>query len=222
MIVDEIFYSIQGEARDAGRPCVFLRLSLCDLRCHYCDTKYSWKRGRELSSDEVLAALAGHRCRLICITGGEPMLQRDALLPLIDALLGAGYELILETHGMAPLDGVPDAVCKVVDVKIPNSFGVVKGVDKEALYPTLEHNLTLLGDRDQLKFVIGSRDDFDWALRFVERHRLGPLGDRLLFSPSYGVVEPHDLAEWLKTSGLPGRLNLQLHKLIWDPESRGV
>lgn len=222
LIVDEIFYSIQGEARDAGRPCVFLRLSFCDLRCRYCDTKHSWKRGQQQSDDEVLEAIAGHGCRLVCVTGGEPMLQREALLPLIERMLGAGYEILLETHGMAALDGVPAAVTKILDVKAPASFGVVKGVDESALYPTLERNLTLLTAQDQLKFVIGSRADFDWALDFVRAHALEPLAERLLFSPSHGVVDPRDLSEWLKASGLAARLNLQLHKYIWGADVRGV
>jgi len=210
MRVTEIFFSIQGESTHAGRPCVFVRFTGCDLRCGYCDTAYAFEGGTSMGRVEVLAAVATHPAKLVCLTGGEPMLQRE-LPELAQELLDRGYEVTLETHGQEPLDRVPRGVKKIVDLKTPGShephtdFSVFK----------------TLGEGDEVKVVVCSRGDFDWALKVIDGLELwGRLP--VLFSPSYGVVEPKDLSRWLLESGRPGRLQLQLHKVIWGADARGV
>lgn len=219
--IHETFLSVQGEAADAGRLCFFIRLAECDLRCKYCDTKASWKRGVLTPIDLLLQQTRDSGVQLVCVTGGEPMLQPGVVV-LMQRLLDAAIDVTLETHGMAALEQVPAAVTKVLDVKLPGSFGVIAGVDKSELYPTLVRNLTLLGPRDQLKFVIRHHDDFRWANAFIAEHRLAHLGWRLLFSPSHGELDPQQLVDWMKADASPARLNLQLHKYIWGAHVPGV
>jgi 7-carboxy-7-deazaguanine synthase len=210
MRVTEIFFSIQGEGTRAGRPCVFVRFTGCDLRCVYCDTAYAFHGGRELSREEILAAVAAHPSRLVCLTGGEPLLQRE-LPGLASDLLARGYEVAVETHGQRPLDALPREVVRIVDVKTPGSGE-----------PTTDFAyLDALAPHDEVKFVVTSEEDFRWSRDVVRRHRLeGRVA--VLFSPSYGQVEPRDLARWLLEAGLDARLSLQIHKVVWGPEARGV
>lgn len=210
MRVTEIFFSIQGESTLAGEPTVFVRTTGCDLRCQYCDTEYAFYGGRSMSVEEVLAEVRKHPARFVCLTGGEPTLQKD-LPELAQRLLDAGYQVSLETHGQRPLDRIPRGVRKVVDLKTPGS--------KE---PHLDFaELRKLGPGDELKVVVCSEEDFRWSLRVIDE--LGLWGKvPVLFSPSFGEVEPKDLAGWLMRSGKPARLQLQLHKLIWGAEARGV
>jgi 7-carboxy-7-deazaguanine synthase len=210
MRVTEIFFSIQGEGTRAGRPCVFVRFTGCDLRCNYCDTAYAFTGGRDASREEILAEVARHPCRFVLLTGGEPMLQRD-LPALAQELLDRGYEVAVETHGQLPLEGLPDGVVRIADVKTPESGE--PGSDLSWL--------ARLRPADEVKFVVSSEADFRWALEVIRRHGLE---DRVtvLVGPVLGRVEPRDLARWMLEGGLRARLNLQLHKVIWGPEARGV
>ncbi len=211
LLVNEIFHSIQGESTHAGRPCVFVRLTGCPLRCSYCDTAYAYAEGRPMTVAEVLAAVRSHRCDLVEVTGGEPLAQEE-VYDLMEGLLAAGYEVLLETSGALPLDRVPPPVRKIVDVKCPGSG--------EAHRNRLE-NLDLLSPRDEVKFVLRDRRDFDWAVEVVQRHRLTERCPVLL-APAFGELAPRDLAEWILASGLPLRLQLQIQKYVWNPAARGV
>ena len=209
MRVTEIFYSIQGESTLAGEPTVFVRFTGCDLRCQYCDTEYAFYGGRAMSRAEILAEVTRYPARFVCLTGGEPTLQKE-LPELAQDLLDRGYQVSLETHGQRPLGAVPRGVRKIVDLKTPGSaephteFGVFRE----------------LSPGDEVKVVICSRDDFEWAIRKLDELEVwGKVP--VLFSPSYGQVAPADLAAWVLGSGKPGRLQLQLHKVIWG-EKRGV
>jgi len=212
LTVHEIYKSIQGESTHTGRPCVFVRLSACDLRCRWCDTPYAFTGGRKMSVDEVLAEVEVLGCRLVEITGGEPLLQRD-VYPLMTALVDRGCEVLLETGGHVPLDDVPDAVRAIVDVKCPGS-----GEAARMHWP----NLDGLSPHDEVKFVIQDRADFEYAADIVARHDLARRTAAVLFSPVHGVLVPAELARWILESGLPVRLQLQAHKYIWSPDTRGV
>ena len=209
MRVSEIFYSIQGESTLAGEPTVFVRFVGCDLRCQYCDTEYAFYGGTSMSREEILAAVAAHPARFVCLTGGEPTLQKE--LPLLaQDLLDRGYVVSLETHGQRPLDSVPRGVRKIVDLKTPGS--------REAHEDFSEFKKLAPGD--EVKVVVCSRDDFQWAVQKLDE--LGMWGKvPVLFSPSYGQVAPQDLAQWVLESGKPARLQVQLHKILWG-EKRGV
>ncbi len=210
MRVTEIFFSIQGEGTRAGRPCVFVRFTGCDLRCSYCDTAYAFAGGREMAREEILAEVARSPSRFVLLTGGEPMLQRE-LPDLVRDLLARGYEVAVETHGQRPLGALPEAAIRIVDVKTPGSGEETR--DFGYLDRLLPH--------DEVKFVVSSEEDFRWSREVVRRHRLeGRV--HVLFSPAWGSVDPKDLARWLLESGLDARLSLQLHKVIWGPEARGV
>jgi len=207
--VTEIFYSIQGESTLAGEPTVFVRFTGCDLRCQYCDTEYAFYGGREMSREEILAEVARHPARFVCLTGGEPTLQKE-LPRLAQDLLDRGYQVSLETHGQRPLQAIPAGVRKIVDLKTPGS--AEPHTDFAAF--------RALSPGDEVKVVVCSRDDFQWAVRKLDELELwGKVP--VLFSPSYGQVAAQDLAAWLLQSGKPARLQLQLHKLIWG-EKRGV
>jgi 7-carboxy-7-deazaguanine synthase len=212
LTVNEIFYSIQGEATRAGSPCVFVRLTACDLRCSWCDTEYAFYEGRKRSLDEVMAEVARHDCRLVEITGGEPLLQED-VYPLMDALIARGYTVMLETGGHRPVDRVPREVIKIVDVKCPGSGEVDRN-----------HwdNLSALSDHDEVKFVVKDRADYEFARDVIRRHGLPARVGAVLLSPVHGVLHPKDLSEWMLADHLPARLQLQVHKFIWPADTRGV
>lgn len=212
MRVTEIFLSIQGESSRAGLPCVFVRATGCHLRCVWCDTDYAFHGGREMSVAEVMAeveALAGG-CRLVEITGGEPLLQLDASA-LAELLLQEGYIVLCETSGSLDVSLLPEGVIKIMDIKCPGSGEVERNLWK---------NLEKLGPDDEIKFVIRDRVDYEWA-RDVIRER-GLAGRQLLMAPVWGELELADLAEWLLEDGLPVRLQTQLHKHIWNPQEAGV
>lgn len=210
MRVTEIFYSIQGESTHAGRPCVFVRFTGCDLRCAYCDTTYAFTGGQDLSREEIHAEVARYPTKFVCLTGGEPVLQQE-LPALAQELLDRGYDVSLETHGQRPLDGIPAGVKKIVDLKTPDSKEAQK--DFRAL--------SLLGKGDELKVVVSSEADFLWAVEVIDGLDLWEKV-AVLFSPAQGRVQPRELAQWLLHSGRDARLQLQLHKLIWGAEARGV
>ena len=212
LTVNEIFHSLQGESGYAGRPCVFVRLTGCDLRCVWCDTAYAFHEGRKLDVDEVVADVEQYRCDLVEITGGEPLLQED-VYPLMDRLLASGATVLLETGGHASVARVPAMVVKVIDVKCPGSGES----DRNAW-----DNLSRLTDRDQVKFVIADRVDYEFARDVVRRHTLETRCGAVLFSAVHDVLPPARLAEWLLADRLPVRLQIQLHKHLWGSETRGV
>ena len=211
MRVTEIFYSIQGESSHAGKPCVFVRLTGCGLRCTYCDTKYSYAGGQEMSLEEVLSAVQAYPARLAEITGGEPLEQAE-VYPLLDSLLEKGYTVMLETGGHVGIERVPGPVIKVIDIKTPDS-----GEGDTFVW----QNLELAQPHDEFKFVIASRRDYEWS-RDVVRARLANRANTVLFSPSHGELSPKDLSEWILADNLPVRLQLQIHKYIWGADTRGV
>lgn len=212
MRITEIFYSIQGESTFAGAPCVFVRTTGCNLRCVWCDTAYAFYGGRDMSIDEILAEMdrIGRGCRLAELTGGEPLLHKE-IGTLARRLLERGYMVLCETSGSLDIGRLPHDVVKIVDVKCPGS-----GESHRNLWS----NLGKLGPRDEIKFVIRDRADYEWAVRVIDEKRLA--GRTILFSPVWGELELKDLAEWILADGLPVRLQTQLHKHIWGPQAVGV
>jgi 7-carboxy-7-deazaguanine synthase len=211
LLIHEVYRSVQGESTFAGLPCVFVRLAVCDARCTWCDTPYAFRHGEPLTTDQIVAKVEGFSCPLVEITGGEPLLQVE-VLGLMRQLADRGMTVLLETSGAHPLEPVDRRVHVIMDLKCPDS-GECAG-NRWA-------NLDVLKSTDEIKFVIASRGDFDWAVNVTrERH----LNDRftVLFSPAFGLVQPADLAAWLLETGLQVRMQLQLHKYIWDPHARGV
>lgn len=212
LTVYEIYESIQGESTHVGRPCVFVRLAACDLRCVWCDTPYAFSGGRKMTENEVMTEVGKFGARVVEITGGEPLLQ-TAAIPLMERLIRDGYEVLLETGGHIPIDDVPDEVITILDVKCPGS-----GEAHRTHWP----NLAQLSPRDEVKFVIADRADFEYAAEVVRRHGLIGRRAAVLFSPVHGTLAPADLARWILDERLPVRLQLQTHKYIWSPDARGV
>ena len=203
----EIFLSLQGEARDAGWPTVFVRLTGCPLRCTYCDTTYSFYGGQWWGIDAILAEVARHGVRHVCVTGGEPLSQKRCLL-LLEKLCDAGFVVSLETSGAVDIAGVDARVSRVLDIKTPGSGEVARN---------LWGNLPLLTAHDQVKFVLCSRADYDWAKGVLAQHRLHETCD-VLFSPSASELPARTLADWIVEDRLPVRFQMQLHKLLWGEE----
>ena len=210
--VNEIFHSIQGESSHAGRPCVFVRLTGCNLRCVWCDTAYAFDEGRRLSIDEVMQAVDAYDCPLVEITGGEPLLQPD-VYDLMERLLAAGKTVLLETGGHIDIRDVPRPVVKVVDVKCPGS-----GEAAQNAWVNLER----LAAHDEVKFVIRDRADYEFARDVLRRHELDRRCAAVLLSPVHGVLAPVQLAAWSLEDRLPARIQLQLHKYVWGDDARGV
>jgi 7-carboxy-7-deazaguanine synthase len=211
--VNEIFYSIQGESSYAGRPCVFVRLTGCNLRCSYCDTQYAYEEGGIMEVNHIFEQVAPYTCRLVEITGGEPLSQNDTPI-LIESLLDDGYEVLLETNGTMDISRVDERCVRIVDIKCPSSHMMERN-DLD--------NLNRLTSRDELKFVLGTREDYEYAKRILEHRQIGP--KRVCpvnFSPIFGELDPDTLAEWILEDHVDVRLNLQLHKYIWGSEARGV
>jgi 7-carboxy-7-deazaguanine synthase len=212
LTVNEIFHSIQGESTRVGEPCVFVRLTACDLRCTWCDTAYAFHEGRKMSLDEVVAQVRGYDCPLVEITGGEPLLQRD-VYPLMERLLAEGFRVMLETGGHLSLEQVPEGVKAVVDVKCPASGEADRNHWQ---------NLERFRPDDEVKFVIQDRADYDFSKDIVVRYDLVKRSHAVLFSPVHGVLDPKDLAAWMLADKLAVRLQLQVHKYIWGATARGV
>jgi 7-carboxy-7-deazaguanine synthase len=209
--VTEIFHSIQGESGHAGLPCVFVRLTGCNLRCRWCDTEYAFHQGREMSVDEVLDEVERHGCDLVEVTGGEPLLQEEAPV-LMSRLLERGHRVLLETGGSLPIEPVPDGVIRIVDIKCPGSGEVERN-----RWENIDH----LRATDELKFVIAHRADYEWAARQVRQRTL----DRccaVLFAPVQDTQDPGELARWVLADRLPVRVQIQLHKVLWPGVHRGV
>jgi 7-carboxy-7-deazaguanine synthase len=227
MQITEIYKSLQGESTYAGLPCVFVRLTGCNLRCSWCDSEYTFTGGRRRSSEEVFEEVRrlNPNGGLVEITGGEPMLQERELVPFMQQLLDAGYQVLIETSGERPLARVPKGVVKIVDVKCPHS-GEPDTFDLA--------NLDVLLPRDEVKFVLSDREDYEFAREFVRRHRLAEQVNAVLFSPAFRkdatgardssqcLLDPQQLAEWMLADDVPARLGLQIHKFIWDPALKGV
>ena len=212
LTLNEIFHSIQGESTHAGRPCVFVRLTACDLRCSWCDTPYAFHEGHKVSVDDVVAQVAAIGCDYVEITGGEPLLQPD-VYPLMRQLVARGHVVLLETGGHRSIADVPAEVIRIVDVKCPAS-----GESGRNHW----ENLALLRPTDEVKFVIQDRPDYEFARDVVERHDLAVRTAAVLFSPVHGVLESKQLAAWILEDRLTVRLQLQVHKFIWGADVRGV
>jgi 7-carboxy-7-deazaguanine synthase len=227
MQITEIYKSLQGESTYAGLACIFVRLTGCNLRCTWCDSEYTFYGGRKMTPEEILEEVLrlSPSGGLVEITGGEPMLQERELVPLMQRLLDNSYTVLLETSGERPLERVPPAVVKIVDVKCPgsgegNTFQI--------------ENLEALTPKDEVKFVLSSRSDYEFARAFVARHHLAGRVNAVLFSPAFRkdasgarnsahcLLDPQELAEWMIADSVPARLGLQLHKFIWDPATKGV
>jgi 7-carboxy-7-deazaguanine synthase len=227
MQITEIYKSIQGESTHAGLPCVFVRLTGCNLRCSWCDSEYTFTGGHRMALEEVLQEVErlSPYGGLVEITGGEPMLQEREVVPLMQRLLDTGYTVLLETSGERPLAAVPKGVVKIVDVKCPNS-GEPDSFHME--------NLDTLIAQDEVKFVLSDRTDYEFARDFVARHTLDRRVNAVLFSPAFSkdaegardcshcLLDPRELAEWMLADNLTARLGLQIHKFIWDPALKGV
>jgi 7-carboxy-7-deazaguanine synthase len=226
MQITEIFRSIQGESSFAGLPCIFVRLTGCNLRCDWCDSEYTFAGGQRMTLDQVMAEVERFApVKLVEITGGEPMLQEREVLPLMERLLASAYKVLLETSGERPLDQVPKEVVKVVDVKCPHSG------EADAFRMS---NLQVLQPHDEIKFVLSNRSDYEFARGFIYEHQLPGRVGGMIFSPafrkdaqgardaSHCLLDPQELAEWILEDSLPVRLGLQIHKFIWQPEMKGV
>ena len=211
MRVTEIFHSIQGESSYAGQPCVFVRLTGCPLRCTWCDTEYAFYGGTEQQIDEILSKVDSYGCRLVEVTGGEPLAQSDAF-PLISTLCDRGYQVLIETSGAIDIASVDRRAHIILDVKCPGS-----GMTDRMYWPNL-HRLTM---KDEAKFVLADRKDYDWAREIIAKYELTTRCS-VLMSPVFGSLEPRQLAEWVLADRLPVRFQLQLHKWIWAPDMRGV
>ncbi len=209
MNIAEIYYSIQGESSYIGLPSIFVRLAGCNLNCAYCDTPYAKRDGDPLELAALCASIEEYRCKLVLITGGEPLLQAE-VLPFCDWLLKHGYQVLLETNGSLDISRLPVDVVKVMDLKCPDS-----GEQGRIRW----QNLDYLTENDQLKFVICSRGDYEWARQIMKRYNLN---HNILMGAAYGYLEPKSLADWILKDNLPVRFQLQIHKYIWSPESRGV
>ncbi|GAA5526025.1 7-carboxy-7-deazaguanine synthase [Microbulbifer aestuariivivens] len=203
--ISEIFYSLQGEARESGLPTVFVRLTGCPLRCTYCDSEYAFYGGERMTLAAILDKVRSYPARYVCVTGGEPLAQPNCL-PLMKALCDAGYRVSLETSGAMPVEAVDSRVSRVVDLKTPASG---------EQHRNRMENIAALSERDQVKFVICDRADYEWSRFTVDQYNLGERVGEVLFSPSYEQLQPRQLAEWILADGLQVRMQLQLHKLLW-------
>ena len=223
----ELYKSVQGESSFAGLPCIFVRLAGCNLRCAWCDSEYTFSGGKPFTADEILAQIDDLApCHLVEFTGGEPMLQARELLPLMQTLLDRGFELMIETSGERPLADVPKAVHKIVDVKCPGAGAAANSFRLE--------NLDALTPRDEIKFVLTDRRDYEFARDFIRQHDLDQKAGGLLLSPAFTktpsplrtadnmALDPRSLVDWMLADGLPARLSLQIHKFIWEPLKKGV
>lgn len=211
LVVNEIFHSIQGESSHTGRPCVFIRLTWCNLRCNYCDTAYAFEEGKEMSVDEIVGTVRRCSCNLVEVTGGEPLGQPGSL-PLMTRLCDEGFEVLLETGGSLDISGVDPRVRRIVDLKCPSS-----GMEKKNLW----ENVKQLRGGDEVKFVIGTFEDYEWSKHKIFEHGLTARCP-VLMSVVFDRLEPARLAEWILADHLDVRFQLQMHKFIWSPERRGV
>lgn len=210
--INEIYLSVQGESTWAGLPCVFVRLTACDLRCTYCDTEYAFFEGKKRPLTEIFAEVQAFDCPLVEITGGEPLLQKN-VLPLMTALCDAGRTVLIETSGAHDISRIDPRVHRIMDLKTPSS-----GECARNLYANIDH----LQQGDEVKFVLGSREDYEWAREKIAEHRLADRVAAVLLSPVFGKIDPRDIVDWMLADKVPARFQLQMHKFIWEPRARGV
>ena len=210
--INEIYMSVQGESSNAGLPCVFIRLTYCNLRCTYCDTEYAFFEGKDYSVDEVIKKVKEFNCRLVEITGGEPLIQDEECYLLMKSLCDEGFEVMLETSGSLPVKDVDKRVKIIMDLKCPSS-----GMVKKNLYT----NINFLKSEDEIKFVIGNREDYDWTKEIINMYDLAKKCS-ILLSVVFGKLEPVTLVEWMLNDKLNARFQLQMHKFIWQPDTKGV
>ncbi len=209
--VNEIFYSIQGESTYSGLPCIFIRLTYCNLRCTWCDSEYTFKDGKDMTITEIIDSISIYNCDLVEVTGGEPLMQKGSI-KLLEELISQKYKVLLETGGSLPINNVPKSVIKVIDFKCPGS-----GMEKKNLWSILGN----INSKDEIKFVIKDKNDFDWAESKVDEFKLDK-SNPVIFSPVFDELKYHILAEWVKKSKLNIRMQIQLHKHIWSPDLTGV
>jgi 7-carboxy-7-deazaguanine synthase len=212
LTINEIYFSIQGESTWAGRPCLFVRLTFCNLRCNYCDTEYAFYEGKKQSLGEIVETVLAYHCPLVEITGGEPLLQKN-VLPLMKMLADAGCTVLLETSGAHDISTVDPRVHRIMDLKTPGSGEVAHN---------LWSNIAHLTKRDEVKFVIGSREDYEWSRAQLREHQLDERCHAVLLSPIFGRIDPREIVEWILGDNLRVRFQLQMHKFIWTPTQRGV
>jgi 7-carboxy-7-deazaguanine synthase len=210
--INEIFYSIQGESTSAGLPCVFVRLTYCNLRCVYCDTEYAFYEGMDMQIDQIITEVERYNCKLVEITGGEPLVQPE-VQTLMTKLCDMGYTVMIETGGSLPIENIDKRVKVIMDLKTP--------------YSKMEHknryeNIEYLKSVDEVKFVIGSREDYEWSKKIIEKYNLTCMVNQVLMSPVFEEMQNIDLASWILEDNLNVRFQIQLHKYIWHPETRGV
>ena len=210
--INEIYHSIQGESTSAGRPCVFIRLTYCNLRCTYCDTEYAFYEGKDMSVQQVIDEIEKYKCKLVEITGGEPLVQMDECIDLMHKLCDLGYEVMIETGGSLSIKEIDSRVKIIMDLKCPSS-----GMEKKNLY----ENIQYLKSTDELKFVIGNREDYEWSVEKLNKYHLQGKCE-ILFSVVFGELEPVDLVNWILEDKLDVRFQLQMHKYIWHTETKGV
>lgn len=209
--VNEIYFSVQGESTKAGLPCVFIRLTWCNLRCTYCDTEYAFYDGKNLTIEEILTEIKNYNCNLVEVTGGEPLVQSECL-KLMEILCDEGYEVLIETGGSLPIKNIDARVKIIMDLKCPSS-----GMAHKNLY----ENINYLKPEDEIKFVIGSREDYEWTKNIISEYKLNNKCE-ILFSVVFGKIEPVKLVNWILEENLNVRFQLQMHKFIWEPETKGV
>ena len=209
--INEIYYSVQGESTHAGRPCIFIRLTFCNLRCTYCDTEYAFYEGKDMEIDDIMSEIQQWDCNLVEVTGGEPLFQEECI-DLLNELVISKYEVMLETGGSLSVSYVPKNVIKIVDFKCPSS-----GMEKKNLWSTVDN----LQPHDEVKFVIGNREDFDWAKEKITEYSLDKKCT-VLFSPTFGEIDPQQIVGWILAENLPVRMQMQMHKMIWNPDKQGV
>jgi 7-carboxy-7-deazaguanine synthase len=212
LTINEIYQSVQGESTWAGLPCVFVRLTFCDLRCTYCDTEYAFYEGKKTTLEEIVEQVRGFGCPLVEVTGGEPLLQPNCV-PLLAMLCEAGFTVLLETSGSHDIAPVDPRVHRIMDLKTPSSGECARN---------LYGNITHLTPRDEVKFVVGSREDYEWARGKMSEYDLASKVRAVLLSPVFGKVAPADIVAWMLEDKLPARFQLQMHKFIWEPRARGV
>lgn len=211
--ITEIYHSIQGESTWAGLPCTFVRLARCNLRCVWCDTTYSFYGGTPTSIDDIVAECDGYNCSLVEITGGEPLAQKDGCVDLCQRLIDQGYTVLIETSGSLPIAPLPAEVIKIMDLKCPDSGECDKNDYS---------NIEALSPDDEVKFVLASRRDYEWARDQIREYELAQRCKAVLFSPVFGSIEPKDIVDWITQDKLPVRFQLQMHKFIWPPDMKGV
>ncbi len=209
--INEIFYSIQGEGSSAGLPCIFIRLTYCNLRCTYCDTEYAFYEGKDMSLNNILEEIKKYKCNLVEVTGGEPLVQNESF-DLMTKLCDLGYEVMLETSGSLPIEKVDNRVKIILDFKCPTSKMVQKNYYE---------NVQFLKPIDEVKFVIGNREDYDWSKDLIKKNNI-ELKYEILFSTVFGELENSELVKWILEDNLKVRFQTQLHKHIWEPDKKGV